>query len=194
MIEMQLEQVYELNLPSFSEIIRKDFTGFRSVSENYDYLAGKNLNSIIKPEWLNFHGFKWNSFRYFKKNAIAGSIHTDLDSEEDYYAKKCIWGINWIFNGSGTIDFWHFKNVNCTGNTLGPANSPKIFNVPKFIATTKPDFSYSTFKDKVYLINASLPHKAIGDTNRCAFSLRTDILSTDWETIVYKFKEYIIYQ
>lgn len=192
-MNMFIEQVYELNLPSFYEVIREDFSGFRKVDAANDYLAGKNLSSILKPEWLHFHGFKWNSFRYFKKNDISGSIHTDLDSKEDFDKNKCMWGINWIFNGSGTIDFWHWKNVNCIGNVVGPANSPNMLNVPKFVTTVKPDFSYTTLKNKVYLINSSLPHKATGVANRCAFSLRTDDISNDWKTIVEKFKSYIIY-
>lgn len=196
-----MEQVYELNLPSFYEIINASFKGFENLDEQdkkYKYLFDYNLTDILKPEWLTFLGFKWRSYRYFKKSG-PGSIHTDLSDlkmVESYrlHGRPCFWGINWVFNGSGTIKFWEYKNLHYIGNTIGSDNNPKLGVVPKFFPLSKPDYQYDNLENHVYLTNASLPHVAEGFNKRCVFSLRADNINLNytWEEAVDKFKDYII--
>lgn len=194
-----MEQVYELTLPNFSDIIRSDFKGFDDTEDTkYRYLFGFDTKDIIKPEWLNFLDFNWTSYRYFKKSNI-GSIHTDLadiNMIEDYKnnGKPCHWGINWVFKGNGNIKFWEYKNLKYIGNTIGSDNNPKLGVVPKFIPLSKCNYYYDNLENHVYLTNASLPHVAQGFDKRCVFSLRPNPESSyhlSWPEIVEKFKDFI---
>ncbi len=186
-----LEQVYELsNLPALEDILRSDFTGFVDPPGNYNYLSD-SVEDIIRSEMKNFLGYKWSTYRYFKKSLISGSIHSDL-VDHNKYTSECVWGINWVFGGDGIIEFWNIPNVTYVGVTSGALNNPQSGIAPKFETTKKADYVYQTLKNKIYLINASLPHRASGKKNRSVFSLRTDDQTIPWETIVKQFDQYII--
>jgi hypothetical protein len=43
-----------------------------------------------------------------------------------------------------------------------------------------------------YLVNASIPHKATGESKRHVLSLRNNTCIETWDTVVDKFKNYII--
>lgn len=186
-----LEQVYELLLPKFSEIVNENFVESHN-QKKYEYLAGNDLPMIVKKEWLNFLGIDWKSYKIFKKSEFVGSIHTDLGRGEEDYNDICIWGINWVFGGSGKIEFWNYDSVKLVGITMGTDNDPTYGKVPKYDSLTLPNFEYPTLENKVYLVNASLPHRATGYLNRKVFSLRPASYKTPWADIVEKFKNYII--
>lgn len=189
-----LEQVYELNLPSFDKISLNNFLEINQ-EKKYIYSTNFNFKEIIdfnKLPQLNDLNFRWNSYRYFKKSNIRGTIHTDLESDINGEIFECVWGINWVFGGDGTIEFWNFDNVIKTGTTLGAQNFPNLGVVPKFLGKSQANFKYKTLNNKVYLINATLPHRASGNSNRNVFSLRTDDFSIEWKDVVKKFEKLII--
>lgn len=187
-----LEQVYELSLPKFSEIVNENFKGFSS-QKRYEYVADNtNLDAVLKKQWLNFLDIDWKGYKFFKKSEFVGSIHSDLGRGQEDFESVCIWGINWVFDGSGKIEFWNYNSVKIAGITLGTDNDPAYGKVPKYDALTPPDFEYLTLENKVYLVNASLPHRATGYFNRKVFSLRPASYKVPWSDIVEKFKNYIV--
>lgn len=190
---MKLEQVYELNLLPFNKVKNDNFLGFMDNDKSLNYLYDNNLNVILQNKWLNFLDLDWYSYRYFKKSLTIGSIHSDLPKGyTDYCDNKCAWGINWIFNGSGKIHFWHFENTEEIGQTTGSLNKPENGIAPKYYSCKQPDYIYDTMCDKVYLINASLPHRAIGYNQRSVFSLRTKRIDRSWKDVLDIFRNYIV--
>jgi hypothetical protein len=184
--------VYELNLPPFNEIVQSTFSGFLESTDDYVYIAGYDQKNIVKEEFLKLKNIPWGGYRYFKKSNRSGSIHSDANYEPITDPNKCIWGINWIFDGSGLISYWDWKNVYRIGNTPGSQNLPKDGVVPKFFTNKLPDFSYANIKNKAYLVNATVPHRATGELNRKAFSLRPRGVNYNWENIVELFSDLII--
>jgi hypothetical protein len=189
-----MQQVYKLNIPSFNDISVEKWN-FLDNKEKYDYLhfTQSELSCFVKKQWLKLLDFEWNTGLFFKKNNTYGSCHSDLEREDDIN-KICVWGINWIFNGSGKIEYWDFQNAKLVGKTPGSLNRTNFGKVLKYSPLTKPNYVYEQNKDCVYLVNASLPHRAIGNENRCALSLRDyNSYSMKWKDIIEKFKDYIIY-
>lgn len=185
-----MEQVYRLNLPSLDNILISDFSWYNDNDMKYNYISD-NIDGVIKSDMKNFLGFKWNTFRYFKKSEMHGSIHSDLDNITNL-DDRCVWGINWIIGGDGALEFWNWDNVKHVGVTSGAINNPKLGIAPKFTTNKKADYFYHTKKDEIYLVNASLPHRASGMKNRKAFSLRVDTIETPWTEVVDRFRNYII--
>ena len=186
-----LEQLYKLNFPTFDEV-KKCNIHFQDNNNTYSYLNDFNFNDYIDLDKIKFLDFKWKSYRYFKKSKNSGSIHSDATWDIEIYPKKCVWGINWVFGGDGKIDFWETKSTKQIGFTRGADNNSNLGIAPKFIPLKMADYSYDTLKDNVYLVNATLPHKATGNLNRQVFSLRTDLFDIPWEDIIKIFSKYII--
>lgn len=184
-------QVYRLNLPKFDDIKNPNFTNFSNYPSKYVYLADTNFSEILKKEWINFLGFEWAEYRFFKKDNLSGSIHSDLQSEEDIKT-KCAWSINWVFNGSGLIKYWNIDDVFSVGKTIGSNNDFKSGQGLMFKTSALPIKHYFLLKDCVYLVNTTLPHLAVGFRNRCVFSLRSSETNIKWENIIKKFKDYIL--
>lgn len=183
-----IDQLFELSLPSFYEIKKESFNF--SDTENFIYRFHKNIHDVVdfeKLPLLNELGFKWKTYRYFKKSNARGTLHSDLDSITDY-GSQCEWAINWVFDGDGKIDFYKFENCILVGKTDGAQNL-NIAQTPRFVPKkTTPDFSYPLLQNRAYLINTSLPHIASGLANRRVFSLRTDNRDLKWEEVIKVFQ------
>ena len=192
---LKTDQLYELNLPPFREIVLPTFKGFDDDNLSMNYLELNNISEFIKPEYLDILNLSWDTMLYFKKSNLTGSIHTDLPID-NYLANmnKTNFGINWITDGDGKIEFWDTDEVNAVGIAPGPINNPTINKVLRFMPKCPPSKSYSIQKDKVYLINASYPHRATGYANRKCYAMRPTIglKNIPWDEVVNMFDNYII--
>lgn len=178
------EFVYKLNLPPLLEILLDSAKDTLFNTKNN--LAYFYVNTdCVKPEWLQFNNYNWNSILLFYKNNSSGLIHIDGKNSIDPLEQPT-WGINWIHGGQGVMDYWNMEDV------LPPTFNP---NGPKDRIICHPMRESSRtyhMSEGAYLVNASFPHKASGNAGRYAFSLR-DTTSTDsWDTVVNNFKQYII--
>lgn len=186
-----MEYVYELNLPPAREIYLESFGGFGDEAQvfNYQHIE-EGITDIIKPEWLAFAGYKWDQLLYFKKNNFEGRIHTDIgrNTREDFNP----WGISWVYEGDGLIEYWNLEDLNEEGISLGSFNR-KSGKVNVYTPNTPPRKSYPMFKDKVYLVYGKQPHKATGYANRKILNLRSwEISYEPWEKIVGIFEKYMV--
>ena len=181
------DQLYELNLPSFSEIILPTFKGFDDDHLKSNYLNITNLSDIIKPEYLTIAGLEWKFMNYFKKSNYAGSIHSDSLTPD-----QTIFCINWVTIGDGFMEFWNENRINRAGVTPGSYNIPTVGIAPRYYATVSPCKSYTMKKNHVYLVNASTPHRAVGFENRRCYSVRTHNTHIIWDDVIKIFDQYII--
>ena len=181
------EQIFELNLPTFEEIILPTFKGFNDDHLKSNYLTLENLSEIIKPEYLTIAGLDWKRMNYFKKSNYTGSIHSDANT-----SAETIFCINWVSDGDGLMDFWDESIVVRYGVTTGSFNKPNFGLAPRYYATVSPCKSYTMKKNHAYLVNASTPHRAVGFENRRCYSMRTYHTDIAWDDVIKIFDQYII--
>ena len=179
------EFVYKLNLPPLSEILI-DSAKNSLFNETNDSVLRFLTNEWVKPEWLTFNNYNWNYILYFYKNNSSGFVHLDGKNIKYQPHHPCVWGINWIYGNGGIMEYWLMEDI------LPLSNQPND-NVDRIICTPikKPYRTYH-MTEGAYLVNASFPHKATGQSGRYAFSLRDNTCIENWDTVITNFKNYII--
>jgi hypothetical protein len=176
-----MEYIYKLNLPPLTDILQEGVAekifngGDSSFKRVYD------PQQIIKSEWLTWNDIQFNHIDFFYKNNFVGIVHVDAEHA---------WGINWIHNGLGKLEYWLPNDITKVGNELDALGSPRC----RYIANTPPIKRYTT-PPGAYLVNAGIPHLASGKNGRYALSLRSrhpQNQSLRWDDVVTKFKHLII--
>jgi hypothetical protein len=178
------EFVYRLNLPPLSEILL-DSAKNSLFNEKPDEVIGHRYlsTSFIKPEWLTFNNYNWNLILYFYKNNHSGTIHIDGEKIAQPH-EQCVWGINWIYGNSGSMEYWLMEDIIPIVN----------YNYKDRILCKTDKKPYRTYHmpEGAYLVNASFPHNATSEAKRYALSLRDDSCKETWDAVVNKFKDYIV--
>lgn len=179
------EFVYKLNLPPLSEILVDS-----AKNSLFNETAGDSLrvltNECVKPEWLTFNNYNWNYILCFYKNNSSGVIHIDGTNTKYQPHNPCFWGINWIYGNSGIMEYWSMEDIS-------PLNALPEPNVSRIVCTSiKKPYRRYHMAEGAYLVNASFPHKATGQSGRYAFSLRDNTCIENWDTVITNFKNYII--
>lgn len=169
--------MYKLNLPPLDEILtdegkEKLLIGGEEVLYNQYHPAG-----LVKPEWLTWRGLEWDFVNFFYKNNFQGIIHIDGPT---------VWGINWIYNGHGTMEYWLPEDVK-----QRPAAFDGVGNRSKCV-TEKPPIKIYTTTPGAYLTNAAIPHRPTGYNGRYAFSLRCYANPITWKEAITKFEDLFI--
>lgn len=193
---MQLEYSYQLKLPSIDKVLKKSFKGFVDEDPkafNYQYLL--NVNEIFKPKWLKYKGFTFDRALFFRKDNHIGKIHTDIPvAWTDTEWEQCTpWGITWVWDGPGTMEYWEFEDLEKNYVTTGSHNLP-TGQVWTFRGDTPPRKIYHQLPGNVYLVNGRMPHRATGWNARKVVSLRTleDHNMLSWSDIVELFQDVIV--
>lgn len=187
-----IEHIYELaNFPSIKQLLKDPEFKFVDESIRYDYTIYPTsyMENILNLNLLDHLGIKWTKFIYFKKDDFVGRIHTDLP---DVDSTQTMWGINWIYDGDCIMNFWPWESVIFTKKQPAPGRIVAHAPVLHFTAKTNPSHVYKLYSGKVYLVNATVPHQAIGAKNRSALSLRNHSLSLSWPEVLEKFKDHCI--
>lgn len=181
------EQIYELNLPSLSEITLSTFKGFNDDHLMFNYLRLDTIDNIIKPEYRNIQGLNWCKMSYFKKTNLKGAIHSDAMNSGEH-----LFGINWITGGHCVMEYWDYDEVEEFGSTAGALNKPNWGVVDKYKPIRNPSKRYVLRENKAYLVNATTLHRAIGLGPRKCYSLRIAECNIPWNNIVQLFNPLIV--
>lgn len=197
MLNNFMEYVYKLNLPSVEHVFLKSFRGFGDDDKTMNYQYRMDLHNILRPEWLTFRNLEWDHLLYFKKLNAEGRIHTDIKYDLMHTQRgmdSTPWGITWVFEGDGVLDYWHFDQVLDDEVTNGSDNNHNKGVVRTYTSNVPPIKSYKLLKDSCYLVCGKYPHKATGINGRKVISLRTAKLTYDitWDEIVSRFEDLII--
>lgn len=176
--------VHKLNLPSLDKILREDTISMIDRSLDHPEYIHYDPCKIIRSEWLIVNEFTWDDALYFfKPKNFVGRVHTD-----DINLNLNVWGINWIYGGSGILNFWNPENIAPIEKKIDDQGY-SIWNYPTDIL---PDYSY-LMTPGVYLVYTRYPHQPISLGNRHCISLRcTSSYNLSWDQIVEKFKDLII--
>lgn len=177
-MEIGSEFMYKLDLPPLDEILSDEGKEELFVGTEKSIYNQYHPRNLVKPEWLNWAGIEWDFVNFFYKNNHKGVLHIDGPG---------VWGINWIYNGYGIMEYWRAEDVEEQPVSLDPIGSKR--NV--CIAKTDPIKVYKTFPG-AYLTNAVVPHLPSGFDGRYAFSLRCQNKKITWNEAVTKFRHLFI--
>ena len=178
------EFVYKLNLPPLTEILLD--TAKNSLFNEKSSLVYKYLKTdCVKPEWLSFNNYAWDTILFFYKSDASGLIHIDGKNISNL-EERPIWGINWIYSGNSIMEYWRMEDI------ITPIINPLDTNNRTICKSFKKPYRTYDMPEGVYLVNASFPHKATGFGKRYAFSLRDNTCTETWDTVVSNFKNYIV--
>lgn len=188
-----MEHIYELTLPPISEVFLDNFSGFNDdPNTKYSYFHSLNVKDVFKPEWLNFLGFDWRMYGYWKKDNHSGIIHTDSFIDNITASPDVTtWGINWVWDGDGKMEFWDWENVELIPQPVRMEKTNGKSSSPTYTTSCNPDKVYDMTQNKAYLVNATYPHRPSGYNNRKVIALRVINFDQPWESIVKKFEGYI---
>jgi hypothetical protein len=185
----QLEYVYELkNLPKFKTLCKPELDLKQFFST--EYIRFGKITEIFQEHKDIFNNIKFtNHLSFCKGLKSSGKIHTDNDIRDPITLR---WGLNWVI-GDGIMEYWDLDHTDGSEYKTDSAGNTR----PEFIVSKPPSKSYFLKDDHVYLINGTVPHRAIntGTTTRYAFSVRTHHVvdpMIKWEDIVNKFNNYIV--
>ena len=173
------EFIYKLNLPPLDEILTQQAQTELFVGKNQQIYKQYHPKDLLKSEWLTWKDVEWDFVNFFYKNNYRGIIHVDGPS---------VWGINWVYNGSGSMEYWLPEDV-----TQLPAGLDEVGSKRSECFTNKDPVKIYKTPPGAYLTDASSPHRASGYNGRYAFSLRcyyTNPIS--WEEAKVKFGDLFI--
>lgn len=189
-----MEQIYKLNIPAIKELLVPSFSGYNDEHLPYNYIVELNPEKIIKLDWFDSLNLSWEKIIYFKKQERVGSLHSDASYSGESIPPNnnlTVWGINWVYEGTRIMHYWNWENVIVSGLTPGSINIPENGVVTKFLSKTKPDKTYKLVEGSAYLVNATLPHLAIGNGKGIIFSLRPSQKNLEWSKVIDLFSGYI---
>ena len=140
-------------------------------------------NDVLKPEYLNFLGFKWRAMNvFFKKAGAMGGIHQDTHAEArqlpNAVDQPLAWAINWVYAGEGYYNFWDMNSIT---HVEGHNSTYRGFE-----SDLPPYISFYTDISTPYLVSTYMPHQVHALTDRISFSLRADDKHSDmpWDEIL----------
>ena len=178
-----MEYCYRLNLPQLDEVL--SVTGHNIMSDiilNNISFVKYHPNIIFKTEWLNFKQKCWDKVFFFYRQNTDGRIHLD-----DVDSNLNVWSINWIYNGTGLLNFWNLIDDESYIKTRD-----KVMSTVYIQTNMPPDKTYYMIPG-AYLVNPSYPHQGVGFGNRLCVSLRcTDSFNMTWNQVINTFKNQIV--
>jgi hypothetical protein len=179
----KIEYVYKVNLPSFDEILLPNAKEILLSDDTENSTQHKHdPKEFLKENWVRFNNIDWDQLIVFYKNNYVGGIHRDTQNSDLY----C--GINWIISGECILEFWKEDHY-----------IKKIYINDEFdndiisYYTHRPPIRTYRMPAGVYLVNASVPHRASGIGPRFAATLRSEQThKLDWKTFLNNFQNFII--
>ncbi len=199
-----MELLYKLNIPVFESIIRDDWKHNIVWGTKFNPPPVIPVENVIKEEFLKFNGIHWRTIVRFPldSNCVPSYIHSDncVDSIDKNLEnpKIILFAINYLITGTGRMDYYLPSQLNSE-----PFFDPlevDPYQQKNWTTEQKPYKSYEMIPG-AYLVNVTIPHRAIAYSERLVCSMRPDITAGEhnaywqtksWEDIVKMFDNYII--
>lgn len=196
-LNMVMKYVHKLNLPLVNQVFLESFKGFDDDNKVVNYQYREDLKNIIRPEWCSYRNIKWDHLLYFKKADAEGKIHTDIRYSllnTSLGMNSTPWGITWVFEGDGLLEYWNFDQVDDAEVTNGSDNNKNKGIVKTYTSKVPPIAQYRLLNNNCYLVCGKYPHRATGFGGRKVISLRSSHLTYNitWDSIVNMFQDLII--
>lgn len=185
-----MDHVYQLNLPALQNFVQDSayMHDDNHLTENtllFRDCSNLFINNVIQ-------GIKFVSILYLKKDNKSGIIHKDgINGGDEFH-----FGINFNLFGTMKLKYWLPEHVEPIGKQT--TDNDYAVNYPMYSPLTEPDYVYVLEPEKVYLINASIPHCGESMSFKKSISLRTNIKEknrlqlNDWISVVNHFSDIIV--
>ena len=187
------EYVYKIDLPSINKVVislekiknftSKDFTGSK--------IFYPDPRDIFRPEWLSYKGLSWDYCSVFIRSGKEKSI---LHKDNPHSPESLHWGINWVLGDASVMEYYDENNISNEKIIIDSGGKTTVL----LSSDKSPDKIYN-LENGAYLVNASVPHRAINlsDETRIVLSLRSMSFrkqnpSAEWRDIVEMFRNEIL--
>lgn len=186
-----MKSAYKLNLPSIDTVCEP--SEFQSALQNPNGMHVIPINKLFRPQWHHIAGWHLLSCSVFLKNNSLGTLHTDDPKTLREPSQPPLWGINWMWQNSCTLMFWHTTDIDSWTKTPDMVGTYNI----RCTASKPPSESYEMRHGEAWLVNASVPHQVQVQGKRWAFSARTNLSVMDklgwaWPRVVESFQDLIV--
>lgn len=197
------EFCYKLNIPSFQEMVRDDWEQNLNWQTIIHMPRVAPVEEVIKEEYLNFNNINWETLVSFPLDTtIKAQIHSDnwsLNGPNDddlENPEMTLFAINFVVTGSCRMEYYLPSQLD--KNCFIEPNSE--YPQRNWTTTQDPYKSYEMVPG-AYLLNITLPHKAVAHSERLLVSLRPRLnphtqfmywKSKSWNDIVKMFENYIV--
>ena len=182
------EFVYQLKLPPITDMLLDGIVDHVLTSSDEFKYKSVLAKSIIKPECLNINGFTFHeALLFYKTNGSLGRIHRDTVDPS-----KTIWGINWVYGGFGTLEYWDESDL--ISEDVNERIDEQGYPIVHYKSLVPARKKYMMSSPNAYLVNATQIHRPVGWGSRWAISLRTGTGNISWEDLVERFKDLIVCQ
>lgn len=183
------ELIYKLNLPPLDQVLNPKFDLYNLVPVNFtgSKILYYHPREIVKEEWCNFLGYEWDYVSFFIRSGQQKSI---IHRDNPFTPNDLHWGINWTFGARSLMEYWLPEDIQEEKIIKDSGNKETVL-----ISTSSLPFKTYELDPGAYLVNASIPHRAINLDNSLRFvvSLRSKQLRRTgefktWDDVVEKFK------
>jgi len=197
------EFCYKLNIPSFQEMVRDDWKQNLNWETMVRIPRVAKVEEVIKEEYLNFNNINWDHIVSFPLDPESNpqihsdnwSLHED-DVDDLENPTMTLFAINFVVTGSNRMDYYLPSQLDKNYFVSSPPEYPQR----NWTTTQEPYKSYE-MEPGAYLLNITVPHKAVAHSERLLFSLRPRRIphenfvywkSKSWNDIVKMFENYIV--
>ena len=187
------EYVYKIDLPSIDKAVisldkiknftSKDFTGSK--------IFYPDPRDIFRPEWLSYKGLSWDYCSVFIRSGKEKSI---LHKDNPHSPESLHWGINWVLGDASVMEYYDENNISNEKIIIDSGGKTTVL-----LSSDKPPNKIYNLENGAYLVNASVPHRAVNlsDKTRIVLSLRSmsfrkENPSAEWREIVEIFSDEIL--
>lgn len=187
------DYVYKLNLPNIKDVVLSldDIKNLIPDDFRGSQIFYPDPRDIFKPEWLSYKGLSWDYCSVFIRSGKEKSI---LHKDNPHSPKSLHWGINWILGDASVMEYYDEKNMSNERIIIDSGGKTTVL----LSSDKSPDKIYN-LENGAYLVNASVPHRAINLSNktRIVLSLRSinfrkENSSVVWRDVVEMFRDEII--
>ena len=197
------ELCYKLNIPFLQDMVKDDW------KHNLNWETGREIpkifkvEEVLKKEYLNFNNINWQELVTFVlDNNGQAHIHSDNWSLNDANPvdlenpSMTLFAINFVVFGSSRMEYYLPSQLN---KNIFVSDDPE-YPQRNWTTTQEPYKSYE-MEPGAYLLNITVPHKAVAHSERLLFSLRPRLTphkyfeywqSKSWNDIVKLFENHII--
>lgn len=197
------EFCYKLNIPSFQEMVRDDWKQNLNWRTMVHMPRVAKVEEVIKEEYLNITNNNWETIVSFPLGTdTKAEIHSDNwslgdDNPDDLEnPSMTLFAINFVVTGSCRMEYYLPSQLD---KNIFVSDDPE-YPQRNWTTTQEPYKSYE-MEPGAYLLNITVPHKAVAHSERLLVSLRPRLnlheyfmywKSKNWDDIVKIFENYIV--
>jgi hypothetical protein len=197
------ELCYKLNIPFLQDMVKDDWKQNLNWKNRFQIPKFLKVEELLKEEYLNYNNINWGVFvTFLLDKKVKAQIHSDNRSLNDDIPDDLenptmtLFAINFVVTGSCRMDYYLPSQLDKDCFFEPDSEYPQ-----RNWATTQEPYKSYEMEPGAYLLNITVPHKAVAHSDRLLLSLRPSLnphenfvywKSKSWDDIVKLFENHII--